>query len=93
MRGLIRTLEANSKAAIETQSTLALPGVGYLLASKSLAIRVRIAASGMGAIPAWMLSCMCSGREVAGMTQVTAGCETMYFRNTCAQLVQPISFA
>ena len=29
---------------------------------------------------------MCVTREVAGMTQVTAGCETMNLRNTCAQL-------
>jgi len=65
----------------------------HLLASKSFAIRSRIAASGIGPNPACTLSCMCSAREVAGMTQVTAGCETMYLRNTCAQLVQPISLA
>ena len=36
---------------------------------------------------------MCSGLPVAGMTQVTAGSARMYFRNSCAQLVQSNSAA
>ena len=40
-----------------------------------------------------MFSRMWSTREVAGMAQVTAGCDTTNLRKNCAQLAQSISAA
>ena len=40
-----------------------------------------------------MFSCTWSTRVVAGMAQVTAGCETMNLSRNCAQLAQSISAA
>ena len=40
-----------------------------------------------------MFSRMCATFDVAGIAQVTAGCETTNFRRTCAQLAQSISAA
>ena len=40
-----------------------------------------------------MFSPMWSTREVAGIAQVTAGCETMNLRKSCAQFAQSISAA
>ena len=92
MRGLFRTLEGNSEVGnYDAEHTC--NRNPYALAAKSFAMRSRSAASGTGPKPACRLSCMCSAREVAGITHVTAGCETMNFRNSCAQLVQPMSLA
>ena len=52
-----------------------------------------LARVGMGPWSAAMFSRMCSTLDVAGMAQVTAGCETTNFRKNCDQAVQPISGA
>jgi len=62
-------------------------------ACSSATMRCRSLASGMGPRPACRLSRMWLTRDVAGMTQVTAGCETMYLRKNCAQLSQPSCLA
>ena len=40
-----------------------------------------------------MFCCMCATWLVAGIAQVTAGCETMYLSSAWGQLSQPISVA
>ena len=54
-------------------------------------MRSRRAASGIGPSPARMFWRRWSTREVAGIAQVTAGCETMNFSTSCAQPSQPSS--
>ena len=62
-------------------------------ASRSAKMRRRSAASGNGPTPAPMFSRMCATWLVAGMAQVTAGCETMNLSSTCGQPLHPISAA
>src|SRR5688572_25684040 len=54
-------------------------------------VRARNASSGRKPSPACALSLTCSGFEVAGMMQVTAGWPSTNFSSSCAQVVQPIS--
>ena len=60
---------------------------------KYCSMRFRI--DGEGSLPklAAMLSDMWRTFEVAGITQVTAGCETTNFRKNCPQLLQSNSWA
>src|SRR5690606_36088410 len=58
----------------------------YVSESQYCSIRRRIAASGSRPRPAPWLSSRFLTCVVPGIVTVTAGCETMYFRNTCAQL-------
>jgi hypothetical protein len=67
-------------------------GRGYTL-SRWRTIRARIAGSGSRPRSAPMFSRMWSTREVAGMTQVTAGWETMNLSRNWDQLAQSISAA
>ena len=57
------------------------------------AIRTRILASGKRPRSTAILSSICSTRLVAGIVQVTAGCEIMNFNRNCAHDVQSISTA
>ena len=57
------------------------------------AMRARILASGIRPRSAAMFSSMWSTRRVAGMAQVTAGCEMTNFKRNCAQFVQSMSAA
>src|SRR5438874_2731855 len=61
--------------------------------TKSEAMRVRVLASGSGPTPAPMLSSRCCGLFVAGMTHVTAGCDTIHFNKNCAHEWQSNSAA
>ena len=54
-------------------------------------MRRRIAASGMGPRAAAMFSSIWPTWDVAGMAQVTAGCDSTNFRKNCAQLRAPNS--
>ena len=56
-------------------------------------MRARSAASGSAPRAAPMFCRTCATWLVAGIAQVTAGCETMNFSTTCAQPSQPISAA
>ena len=56
-------------------------------------MRARVLASGSLPNPAPMLSSRCCGLFVAGMTQVTAGCDTIHFNRNCAQEWQSNSAA
>ena len=56
-------------------------------------MRRRIAASGMRPRAAPMFWRTCATLLVAGIAQVTAGCETMNLSANCAQLSQSISAA
>src|ERR1051325_6974212 len=59
--------------------------------SKNTSIFFLIAASGIGPRAAPRLSITYSTFSVPGITHVTAGCDTMYFKNTCAHVVAAIS--
>jgi hypothetical protein len=54
-------------------------------------MRARVLSSGKPPIPACMLSMRCSNLLVAGMAQVTAGCEITNLSKNCAHVAQPIS--
>src|SRR5690349_4207171 len=56
-------------------------------------IRWRIFPSGSRPTPPAMLSSICCGLLVAGITQVTAGWATIHFRKNCAHDRQSISAA
>ena len=56
-------------------------------------MRLRSAASGRRPVAALMFSRTWATRVVAGIAQVTAGCETMNFSTSWAQLAQSISAA
>src|SRR5262245_42948245 len=53
--------------------------------TKSEAMRARVLASGSRPTPAPMLSSRCLGSFVAGITQVTAGWDTIHFNKNCGQ--------
>src|SRR5262249_37991492 len=61
--------------------------------SRYSAMRRRIEASGSGPVPACRLSTTCAARDVPGIAQVTAGCESIHLRKNCAQLEHSISAA
>ncbi len=61
--------------------------------SNAAAIFARCAASGIAPEPAAMFSSRCAGLRVPGITQVTAGCETIHFNANSAHDVAPISAA
>ena len=56
-------------------------------------MRLRIAASGRRPIPAPILSTTCLTLLVSVTTQVSAGCDRMYFSENCAQVSQSNSLA
>jgi hypothetical protein len=61
--------------------------------SITCSMRRRVGSSGSRPRQAPMFSRMWSGFDVAGIAQVTAGCETMYFRKNWLQAVQSNSDA
>ena len=69
------------------------PPFGHQSFSTWAAMRLRRPSSGMRPWAAPRFSRTWSTRVVAGIAQVTAGCETMNLRTICAQLLQPISVA
>ena len=58
-----------------------------------MTLTMRIASSGSRPYPAPMLSIRCLGLLVAGIAQVTAGCEMTYLRKNCAHDLQSNSAA
>lgn len=56
-------------------------------------MRARVDSSGSGPTPACMLSTKCFTLLVAGIAQVTAGCEITNFKKNCAHVAQSISAA